>query len=91
MIGDYSPDLRPFKRTGGKLITWQGLADQIINPQGTMLYYHKVRAIDPGVADFYRQYFSPGVGHCGGGTGMQRHETRILKVGRSGANEALQA
>jgi len=36
-----------------------------------MLYYQKVRALDPKVADFYRQFFSPGVGHCKGGTGVQ--------------------
>lgn len=52
------------------MITWQGLADGIINPQGTMLYYQKVLAIDPFALDFYRMFFSPGVGHCGGGTGV---------------------
>ena len=51
------------------MITWQGLADSIINPQGTMLYYQKVAALDPEVQDFYTQFYSPGVGHCGGGTG----------------------
>ncbi len=69
-IGDYSPDLRPFRRSGGKLLTWQGLADGIINPQGTMLYYRKVQALHPNLSDFYRQFYSPGVGHCGGGTGV---------------------
>lgn len=48
------------------MITWQGLADNLINPQGTMLYYSKVAALDPEVHDFYRQFYSPGIGHCGG-------------------------
>jgi hypothetical protein len=52
------------------MITWQGLADGTINPQGTQLYYRKVLALDPSAADFYRQFYSPGVGHCGGGTDL---------------------
>lgn len=70
IIGTYSPDLRPFANRGGKLITWQGLADGLITPQGTQLYYEKVLAIEPNAADFYRQYYSPGVGHCGGGSDL---------------------
>lgn len=52
------------------MITWHGLADPIIPPQGTMFYYQKVLALDPSAADFYRQFYSPGVGHCNGGTGV---------------------
>lgn len=88
VIGTASPDLRPFKARGGKMITWQGLAvssltafsasrltfstkqDGIINPQGTMLYHQKVAALDPSISDFYRMFFSPGIGHCTGGTGV---------------------
>lgn len=39
-------------------------------PQGTQLYYRKILALDPTAHTFYRQFFSPGVGHCGGGTGV---------------------
>lgn len=70
-MGSASPDLRAYKRRGGKIITWQGLADYAVFPQGTMLYYNKVLALDPSAASFYRQFYSPGVGHCGGGTGVQ--------------------
>jgi len=70
-MGSASPDLREFKKAGGKMITWQGLADNYINPQGTMLYYQRVLAIDPDAADYYRQFYSPGVGHCAGGIGVQ--------------------
>lgn len=68
-----SPDLAPFKRRGGKIITWHGLSDELIPPQGSMLYYQKVLALDPQAGDFYRQFYSPGVAHCGldqGGTGV---------------------
>lgn len=70
IIGSASPDLSAFSSRGGKLLTWQGLADQIIPPQGTMLYYQKVAALDANVSNWYRQFYSPGVGHCGGGTGV---------------------
>ena len=80
MIGDYGPDLRPFKTSGGKMITWQGLADQIINPQGTMLYYQKVAALDSDVDSFYRQFYSPGIGHCGGGTGKILDEHSLPRI-----------
>lgn len=43
----------------------------MIPPQGTMLYYQKLLALDPSAADFYRMFFSPGVGHCRGGTGVR--------------------
>lgn len=69
-LGTMSPDLHPFKSAGGKMISWQGLADNLINPQGNMLYYDKILALDPTSHDFYRQFYSPGVGHCGGGTGV---------------------
>lgn len=71
LIGTASPNLLPFKKRGGKIITWQGLADGTINPQGTMFYYQKVLALDADAAGFYRQFYSPGVGHCGGGTGVE--------------------
>lgn len=64
------PDLRAFKQASGKIITWQGLADNYIMPAGNMLYYEKITALDPAVHNFYRQFYSPGVGHCGGGTGV---------------------
>ncbi|KAJ9621688.1 hypothetical protein H2203_007177 [Taxawa tesnikishii (nom. ined.)] len=70
VIGTADPDLSAFKARGGKMITWQGLADNVIMPAGTQLYYKKVASLDPQVHDFYRQFFSPGIGHCGGGTGV---------------------
>ncbi|QIW95200.1 hypothetical protein AMS68_000718 [Peltaster fructicola] len=66
-----SPDLRAYKRRGGKIISWQGLADQLVNPQGTITYYQGVQARDHSVHDFYRLFFTPGVGHCQGGIGAQ--------------------
>lgn len=64
-----NPDLSAFRAHGGKIITWQGLADNLIMPNGTMRYYDAVTNASTNVTDFYRLFFSPGVGHCGGGPG----------------------
>ncbi|KAK5464558.1 hypothetical protein LTS15_001120 [Exophiala xenobiotica] len=69
VMGTADPDLSAFKARGGKMLTWQGLADNLIMPNGTMHYYDQVAALDPAVGDFYRVFFAPGVGHCGGGSG----------------------
>lgn len=52
------------------MLTWQGLADNVIIPNGTMTYYDCVSGQVPDVQDFYRLLFAPGVGHCGGGMGV---------------------
>lgn len=60
------PDLSAFKSRGGKLMTWHGLADELIPPQGTVNYYHRVGAAMGGVDEvrsFYRLYMVPGLGH----------------------------
>lgn len=73
VIGTGDTDLTPFASRGGKMITWQGLADNLIMPNGTMWYYDQVTAAQAAqgtdVHDFYRAFFAPGVGHCGGGSG----------------------
>jgi hypothetical protein len=65
------PNLTAFYRAGGKLIQWQGWADQFIPPYGSVAYRQAV--IDTmgaaTVSQFYRLYMFPGVYHCGGGYG----------------------
>lgn len=69
IIGTEDTDLSAFKANGGKMISWHGLADQLIYPQGTELYYKAVLSLDPNAGDFYRFFPAPGVAHCGGGAG----------------------
>jgi feruloyl esterase len=74
VMGTDDPDLRAFKRAGGKLMMWQGLADQLIFPQGTINYYNRVQRIMGGssaTTDFARLFLAPGVTHCGFGPGPQ--------------------
>jgi hypothetical protein len=66
-INTDDPDLRAFERSGGKAITWHGLNDTLIAPQGTINYYNKVIHEMGGslqrVQDFWKLYLVPGAGH----------------------------
>ncbi|KAH8810866.1 Tannase/feruloyl esterase [Xylogone sp. PMI_703] len=73
IIGTDSPDLSGFQNTGGKLIVWQGLADQLIFPKGTIDYRKRVERLMGGPAkvdEFFRLFLAPGVDHCAGGTSV---------------------
>ncbi|KAI9148413.1 putative feruloyl esterase b precursor protein [Paramyrothecium foliicola] len=63
------PDLSLFRAAGGKMITWHGLADEAIPPNGTIAYYQAVLDLDPAAADFFRFFEAPGAAHCFGGAG----------------------
>ncbi|KEF54361.1 uncharacterized protein A1O9_09527 [Exophiala aquamarina CBS 119918] len=69
IIGTADPDLTEFRDAGGKLITWHGLADQLIFPNGTANYVQRVQALDSHATDYYRFFEAPGVFHCGAGPG----------------------
>jgi feruloyl esterase len=64
--------LRPFFASGGKLIQYHGWADPQISPANSSAYYDAVvAALGPTVqvADSYRLFLAPGMGHCRGGEG----------------------
>lgn len=65
-INTNNPDLSKFRDRGGKLISYHGLADQLIFPTGTINYYERVSTQMGGTAaiqNFYRLYMIPGMGH----------------------------
>lgn len=65
-INTDNPDLSKFVARGGKLITWHGLNDQLIPPQGTINYYNRVATQLGGLAvvqAFWKFYLVPGAGH----------------------------
>jgi feruloyl esterase len=67
-IAAANPDLRAFKAAGGKLVMWQGLADQLIFTGDSINYYNRVLAANGGIKDtesFARYFLAPGVTHCG--------------------------
>ncbi|MFI7386631.1 tannase/feruloyl esterase family alpha/beta hydrolase [Streptomyces sp. NPDC049813] len=68
VIGTDDPDLSDFRRSGGKLITWQGDTDEYIPAQGTVRYHQQVERELGGaqrVDDFYRVFLAPNTSHCG--------------------------
>lgn len=65
-INTDNPDLSAFRTRGGKILTWHGLNDELIVPQGTINYYNRVAAQMGGMSNvqsFFRLYLVPGVGH----------------------------
>jgi len=86
ILNNSSPDLRAFRRAGGKLILWHGWADPLISPLHTIEYYQKVAAFFArparesesaevaGIENFARLFLAPGVNHCGGGPGPDQFD-----------------
>jgi Tannase and feruloyl esterase len=63
-----NPNLGAFQARGGKLIMWQGLADQLIFTGDSINYYNHVLAANGGIQNtesFFRYFLAPGVAHCG--------------------------
>ncbi|WP_051855831.1 tannase/feruloyl esterase family alpha/beta hydrolase [Streptomyces sp. NRRL B-1347] len=68
VIGTDDPDLSAFRKSGGKLLSWHGQADQFIPVQGTVEYREQVERTMGGaerVDDFHRLFLAPGTTHCG--------------------------
>jgi feruloyl esterase len=66
------PNLDAFIARGGKLIQYHGWSDPQISPYNSTQYYHRVieRLGGAGkIANSYRLFMAPGMGHCGGGEG----------------------
>lgn len=69
------PDLSEFRARGGKLIMTYGWADAILQPLMGVDYYERaVEENGPDTPDFFRLFMAPGMGHCGGGIGPDRHD-----------------
>jgi feruloyl esterase len=65
-------DVAAFKRGGGKLILYTGLADPAVPYEEVVDYYDRLAAAQGGVdaaRDFARLFLAPGMGHCFGGPG----------------------
>jgi feruloyl esterase len=62
-------DLGAFTARGGKLLMYQGWAEQGIPPRNVVRYYGDVQKKTKKAADAVRLFMVPGMGHCGGGDG----------------------
>ncbi|KAI0447300.1 Tannase/feruloyl esterase [Xylaria telfairii] len=70
-VGSADPDLRAFSKTGGKMLSFHGVQDNIIPLRGSHQYYNAVASISPDIHNFYRLFEVPGLGHCFGGRSQQ--------------------
>ena len=62
-------NLDRFVGHGGKLLMYQGWAEQGIPPRYLVTYYDEVRQHTKGAGDNVRLFMVPGMAHCGGGDG----------------------
>ncbi len=72
ILSPLDPDLRPFRKNGGKLIMYHGWSDPGISAAGTVDYFDEMVKTVGGATDadaFTRLYLIPGMHHCGGGPG----------------------
>ena len=67
-----STDLHELRKHGGKLLHYHGLSDPLIVPFGSLNYVSHVfdRYGVAGTQKFFRSFFYPGNGHCGGNAGF---------------------
>ncbi|KAI1856799.1 hypothetical protein JX265_011440 [Neoarthrinium moseri] len=70
IIGTDNPDLTNLRKAGTKLLAWHGTQDPLIPSNGTIDYYERASSFNGDMADYYRFFVAPGVGHCGGGPGL---------------------
>lgn len=83
IIGTNNPDLSAFHAAGGKMISWQGLADSLVFAQNAIDYRQMVEEAMGGAAnvnEFYRLFLVPGGGHCMTATGVTPIASDILKA-----------
>jgi hypothetical protein len=72
-------NLDEFRRRGGKLLTFVGVSDELINPRAAIDYYRRMAVRYGGrksadfqaLQGFYRLFRGPGVAHCAEGVGPQ--------------------
>jgi feruloyl esterase len=70
------PDLRKFKSRGGKLLLTHGWADTGITPETTIWYYDSVLdKMGKNQSNWMRLFMVPGMGHCGGGPGINTFDS----------------
>jgi len=70
-----NPDLSKFKKGGGKLLMTYGWADSILQPLAGVQYYEQALSKNgPETKDFFRLFMVPGMSHCSGGIGPDRHD-----------------
>ena len=66
-----APDgMARFAARGGKLLLLQGMADPVFSADDLVTWYQRAQGASPAPAPWLRLFLSPGIGHCGGGPGL---------------------
>jgi len=84
LVDSMSTNLTTFSGHGGKLIFYHGDSDPWFSPLDTFGYYKDMSAANGGleaVSKWSQFYFVPGMGHCGGGTGLDQFDFLGVMVG----------
>jgi hypothetical protein len=92
-INTDDPNLAAFAATGGKMVMYQGMADEYIPAQGAIHYYEHVLAETGGaeaVQAFFRLYLIPGFTHSGRSEGAPSVPVPQPASGRDEMFAALQ-
>ena len=75
-VDSVNPDLGKFKSSGGKLLITHGWSDTGITPETSIWYYENVlKKMGPNQSDWLRLFMAPGMGHCGGGPGVNSFDS----------------
>jgi feruloyl esterase len=83
------PDLAAFRARGGKILMTYGWADSILQPLMGVSYYERAVEVNgPDTPDFFRLFMAPGMAHCQGGIGPDRHDPVTAIVDWVEADEA---
>jgi feruloyl esterase len=73
LLNANNPDLGRFQEKGGKLVMYTGTCDAIVPFQDALHYYERVVNVQGDLdktQSFFRYFIVPGMGHCGGGPGL---------------------
>jgi hypothetical protein len=77
LVDSMSTNLTTFSARGGKLIFYHGDSDPWFSPLDTFSYFKDLTAANGGldaVSKWSQFYFVPGMGHCGGGLGLDQFD-----------------
>jgi hypothetical protein len=70
------PGLSKYKASGGKLLITHGWVDTGITPETSIWYYESVlNKMGNNQSDWLRLFMAPGMGHCGGGPGVNTFDS----------------